>query len=119
MRNPPNVPASTKGTKTIANTFQRTGQFAIDHRDGRLAGRCAAGSNSMMVPSAWFGCENAVIRGRRCDRPPVRNSVMERCSWGFLLISPFDGRAFYAWQLVEYASPLQPFPQFLLNRQSS
>jgi hypothetical protein len=44
---------------------------------------------------------------------------MERGSWGFLLISPFDGRAFYAWQLIEYASPLQPFPQFLLNRQSS
>jgi hypothetical protein len=32
---------------------------------------------------------------------------------------PSSGRAFYAWQLVEYDSTLPPFPQFLLNRQSS
>jgi hypothetical protein len=30
-----------------------------------------------------------------------------------------DERAFYAWQLVEYDSRVQPFPQFLLNRQTS
>jgi hypothetical protein len=44
---------------------------------------------------------------------------MERRSYGFLLISPSDGRAFYAWQLVEYDSHVLLFPQFLLNRQSS
>jgi hypothetical protein len=44
---------------------------------------------------------------------------MERPSQCFLLISPSDGRAFYAWQLIEYASDALPIPQFLLNRQSS
>jgi hypothetical protein len=43
---------------------------------------------------------------------------MERRSYDFLLISPTDGRAFYAWQLVEYDSHVQPIPQFLLNRQT-
>src|SRR5262245_18832779 len=106
MRSPPNVPASTKGTKAIANTFQRTGQFAIDHRDGRLAGRCAVGSNSSMVPSACFSCENAVIGGRRCDRPPVRNSVMERGSLG--LPADFARRWARVLRLAmdEYDSPL-------------
>jgi hypothetical protein len=80
MRNPPNVPARTNGTKTIANTFQRTGQFEIDHRDGRLTGGCALGSKSTSVPSARFSCENAVIGVRRCYRPPDRNSVMKRRS---------------------------------------
>jgi len=56
--------------------------------------------------------------GRRCYRSPARNSVMERRSYDFLLISPTDGRAFYAWQLVEYDSHVQPIPQFLLNRQT-
>jgi hypothetical protein len=32
---------------------------------------------------------------------------------------PSCGLAFYAWQLIEYASRTPPFPQFLLNRQSS
>jgi len=43
---------------------------------------------------------------------------MERRSYDFLLISPTDGRRFYAWQLVEYDSHVQPIPQFLLNRQT-
>jgi hypothetical protein len=119
MRNPPNAPARTSGTKTIAKTFQRTGQFAIDHRDGRLAVLSAVGSKSTIVPSDRFSCENAVIGARRCYRLPVRNSLMERPSQCFLLISPSDGRAFYAWQLIEYASHALPIPQFLLNRQSS
>ena len=36
MRNPPKAPARISGTKTIANTFQRTGQFFSDHREGRF-----------------------------------------------------------------------------------
>jgi len=35
------------------------------------------------------------------------------------MILPSDGRVFYAWQFDEYDSHVQPFPQFLLNRQSS
>ena len=42
MRNPPKAPARISGTKTIANTFQRTGQFFSDHLEGRFgaAGAC-------------------------------------------------------------------------------
>jgi hypothetical protein len=80
MRNPPNVPARTSGTKTIANTFQRTGQFVSAHRDGRLGGGAALRSKSTSVPSACFSCENAVIAACPRYRALVRISVMERLS---------------------------------------
>jgi hypothetical protein len=32
---------------------------------------------------------------------------------------PECGQAFFAWQLIEYASSTRPFPQFLLNSQGS
>ena len=70
-------PARTSGTKTIANTFQRTGQFAIDHRDGRLAGRCASGSKSTIVPIRLLQ-----LRERGHRRPPLLSAACPQFSNG-------------------------------------
>jgi hypothetical protein len=72
MRIPPNVAARISGTRTIANTFQRTGQLVSDHRDGRFAGAGGWGSNSAMESSAGFSGVSEVIAARPRYRSLVR-----------------------------------------------
>jgi hypothetical protein len=69
------VPAKSSGTKTIANTFHRTGQLLTDHLDGRLAD-----AGTLLVNSAGAAacgcCANAVIAARPYDRPLVGISLI-------------------------------------------
>src|ERR1700754_2054449 len=119
MRNPPKVPARINGTNTIANTFQRTGQFFSDQLEGRFGAVGARSSSSVTNPSKSSCCVNDVIAARPRYRLRVRLFLMERLSYCFLINLPSCGLALYAWQLIEYASSARVFPQFLLNRQSS
>ena len=72
MRNPPKAPARISGTNTIANTFQRTGQFFSDHLEGRFVGAGSWASSSSINPSTSSCCVNVVIAAPPRYRPRVR-----------------------------------------------